>query len=689
MSGKEAVNAELPTGWLAASFSDVAKARMGPTILAKDLSEAGLPVYSAGKANTAWGFTKRDVPVFPNGTIIVSARGSIGFPKIPKETSFTSTQTTIAITPSPAIGSTYLQRFLQSSDWAEMSSGAAIPMLTISMLGELAVPLAPLPEQKRIADKLEAVLGRVDACRARLDRVPALLKRFRQSVLAAATSGQLTESWRESFSEAKKSNANSSRFLNERYSIPEEWEVKTLSELSTMVTSGSRGWADYYSSTGAVFIRAQNINADRLDLKEVAHVQLPDRAEGKRAVVKRNDLLITITGANVGKSARVKIDLEEAYISQHIALVKLRDPIVAAFIELFLWAENAGRGQLNEAAYGGGKPGLNLQNIRDLVIGLPSLPEQQEIVRRVEALFAFADRIEARLATAQKTVERLTPATLAKAFRGELVPQDPNDEPAHVLLKRMRVAQIPKESVEKVLEATDIVDLIGSYIQVKRAGSSFRANCPFHQEKTPSFYITPSTQRFHCFGCGKGGDAISFVRDHENLPFEDAVRKLASRAGIHIIEEDSDPHADQSRRARVETPIGTSQPTTRKNKKASSSKSSVTLVIIDNFTESHRTRVEKRNADFSGIFGSRNLLTVEKTDIHKNSNNSMSKSRFDSDVKGQKYLANFLKLATPPEDATELFKVAQLPIVDFYKQLAWEVEQGFIKTNGEELEAAS
>ena len=112
------------------------------------------------------------------------------------------------------------------------------------------------------------------------------------------------------------------------------------------------------------------------------------------------------------------------------------------------------------------------------------------------------------------------------------------------------VAQIPKESVEKVLEATDIVDLIGSYIQVKKAGSSFRANCPFHHEKTPSFYITPSTQRFHCFGCGAGGDAIAFVRDHENLPFVDAIRKLASRAGIHIVEEEGDPQADQSRRSR-------------------------------------------------------------------------------------------------------------------------------------------
>ncbi len=112
------------------------------------------------------------------------------------------------------------------------------------------------------------------------------------------------------------------------------------------------------------------------------------------------------------------------------------------------------------------------------------------------------------------------------------------------------VALIPKESVEKVLEATDIVDLIGSYIQLKKAGSQFKALCPFHHEKSPSFTITPSRQYYHCFGCQKGGNAISFVRDYENLPFVDAVRKLASRAGIHIVEEDSDPHADQSRRAR-------------------------------------------------------------------------------------------------------------------------------------------
>jgi DNA primase len=112
------------------------------------------------------------------------------------------------------------------------------------------------------------------------------------------------------------------------------------------------------------------------------------------------------------------------------------------------------------------------------------------------------------------------------------------------------VAQIPKESIEQVLSATDIVDLINSYVPLKRAGAQFRANCPFHNEKTPSFYVNPARQSFHCFGCGKGGDAITFVRDYENLPFTEAVRKLAGRAGIQIREEEADPEADKKRKSK-------------------------------------------------------------------------------------------------------------------------------------------
>lgn len=110
------------------------------------------------------------------------------------------------------------------------------------------------------------------------------------------------------------------------------------------------------------------------------------------------------------------------------------------------------------------------------------------------------------------------------------------------------MGRIPEETIEQVIAATDIVDLVGSYLPLKRAGSNFKANCPFHNEKTPSFMVNPARQSYHCFGCGEGGNAISFVMSYENLPFPDAIKKLANRAGVVVQEDAYDPEADKRRR---------------------------------------------------------------------------------------------------------------------------------------------
>ena len=110
------------------------------------------------------------------------------------------------------------------------------------------------------------------------------------------------------------------------------------------------------------------------------------------------------------------------------------------------------------------------------------------------------------------------------------------------------MGRIPEETIEQVLAATDIVDLVGSYLPLKRSGSNFKANCPFHNEKTPSFMVNPARQSYHCFGCGEGGNAISFVIAYENLPFPDAIKKLANRAGVVVQEDAYDPEADKRRR---------------------------------------------------------------------------------------------------------------------------------------------
>jgi DNA primase len=109
---------------------------------------------------------------------------------------------------------------------------------------------------------------------------------------------------------------------------------------------------------------------------------------------------------------------------------------------------------------------------------------------------------------------------------------------------------IPSETIEQIAAANDIVEVIGAYFPVKRAGANFKALCPFHQEKTPSFHVNPQRQTFHCFGCGVGGSVFRFVMEYEHIDFPSAVRKLAARVGIPIVEERGGPEEDRQHEAR-------------------------------------------------------------------------------------------------------------------------------------------
>ena len=142
--------------------------------------------------------------------------------------------------------------------------------------------------------------------------------------------------------------------------------------------------------------------------------------------------------ANTGDVCRVPDKIQAHYVCQSVALMR---PIIAetsSFIELFLNSSAHGQEQYRRWIYGEGRPHLSFDHLRATAIALPPLAEQQEIVRRVESLFKVADQIEERYQKAKAHVDKLTQSILAKAFRGELVPQDPNDEPASVLLERIR-----------------------------------------------------------------------------------------------------------------------------------------------------------------------------------------------------------------------------------------------------------
>ncbi len=297
----------------------------------------------------------------------------------------------------------------------DASSGNQLSMRNISQekLRQIPIPLAPLPEQKRIADKLDSVLARVDACRDRLDRLPALLKRFRQSILNAATSGRLTEDWR----------GNS----------PHEWSSDRLGSVAKFIDY--RGKTPIKTASGTPLITAKNVRRGFVSFEPREFIAESDYDTWMtRGFPSKGDVLIT-TEAPLGNIAVIEWDFKFA-LAQRIICLQFDEQIVGAYAAIALQSD-AFQTQLSEQSTGSTVAGIKASRLKELQIQIPSLDEQTEIVRRFEILFAFADRLEARLANARQQVGQLTPALLAKAFRGELVAQDPADEPATELLKRL------------------------------------------------------------------------------------------------------------------------------------------------------------------------------------------------------------------------------------------------------------
>ena len=311
-----------------------------------------------------------------------------------------------------------------------ISKGTNINNLKREHLLEYEICFPPLNEQRRIVAKVEELFSELDKGIESLKTAREQLKIYRQAVLKHAFEGKLTAQWRED----KKNDS---------------WMETTLGSLLSYLTSRSRGWADYYSTKGDLFIRAQNLKYDRLDLDDVAYVQLPEKSEGMRTRVQIGDLLITITGANVTKTGYVKHDLGKAYVSQHVALCRPIETVNTEFLYWYLIAESSGRRQLNKFAYGAGKPGLNLNNIRSVKVSIPCLEEQKQIVLQIKSLLSIEDKLIDSIDVELQRVELLRQSILKKAFSGQLVPQDPNDEPAAVLCDRIRAAKAAQPQAAK------------------------------------------------------------------------------------------------------------------------------------------------------------------------------------------------------------------------------------------------
>jgi type I restriction enzyme, S subunit len=333
----------------------------------------------------------------------------------------------------------------------DITSATAQPAFSVQRLKTLSIKIAPLPEQRRIVAKLENLLGKVNACQKRLERIPLILKRFRQSVLAAACSGRLTEDWREENQKVESAfellkNVNNDAEVCEDTDLPPTWSKCYLESLADLITKGaSPRWQGInYSDDGVLFVTSENVGWGKMLLEQSKYVEPKINEIQPRSILKQGDILTNIVGASIGRSAIYESDAI-ANVNQAVALIRLRKGLERRYI-LHVLNSPSVVDYIHNQAVDVARANVSLSDVRRFPIAVPPLAEQKEIVRRVKTLYALADTIETRHHKAKAHVDKLTQSILAKAFRGELVPQDSNDEPAEVLLERIRKERDQTES---------------------------------------------------------------------------------------------------------------------------------------------------------------------------------------------------------------------------------------------------
>ena len=430
----------LPKGWTIAKLGDICFTTSGGTPSRKVPNYYGgnIPWVKSGELDkglildteekiTEDAIKNSSAKLFPKGTLLIALYGATVGKLAFLGIDATTNQAVCGIYKSHAVESKLLYYFLQleKSNLVSQSIGGAQPNISQGIIKDLTIPLAPLNEQKRILAKLEQLLTDLDKGIEYLETTKQQLKVYRQAVLKWAFEGKLTN---EHVKDGE---------------LPEGWEWKNSGELFSFVTSGSRGWAKYYSKEGAIFIRITNLDFDTLEIdltpEKIQYVNPPLTSEGIRTKVQEGDFLFSITGY-LGMFA-IAPKLDNAFVNQHISLCRPKSGYNKKFIGYWIISKSGGYHHLNKLQKGATKAGLGLDDIKGFPIPIAPKEEQDKIVQEIESRLSVCDKIEETIESSLQQAEALRLSIIKKAFEGKLVPQDPNDEPAEKLLERIRATK--------------------------------------------------------------------------------------------------------------------------------------------------------------------------------------------------------------------------------------------------------
>ncbi|MGX0889816.1 type I restriction enzyme S subunit [Pseudomonas sp. ADAK2 TE3594] len=458
---------ELPNGWAETSLGQLATYINGKGFKKTEWQESGLPIIriqNLNNPNLPFNYADEDHEEkykVLSGDLLFAWSASLGVYIWNGDDAWLN-QHIFRVEPDlRLVSKNYLYYAIKNSieELYKKTHGMGMVHLTKGQFERHEIWLPPLNEQIRITNKLDSLFAKVDVAQTSLKNIPSLLKRFRQAVLAAATSGRLSgDSVAESieYYEALEEQIFSTPKSAKLVSLSEdeiadaknlfggpEWGRWRLFSLEQLVDP-ERGIPYGIIQTGEAqdegvpTVRCGDVKP--LIVLEESLKKVAPEIESKysRTRLKGGEVLLAIRGT-VGNAAVASKGLagRNANISREVAMIPIIPNIDPKFIAMLLQSPGGFR-CLAEKVRGVAQKGINLADVKRFVTPLPSLNEQKEIVNRVESLFALADVVEKQYGETKKRIDRLMPSLLAKAFCGQLVSQDPNDESANLLLERIK-----------------------------------------------------------------------------------------------------------------------------------------------------------------------------------------------------------------------------------------------------------
>ena len=455
----------IPSSWVWATLGEVFEVNYGKGLKESSRHGSGsIPVYGSNGV-VGW----HNAALVTGPCIVIGRKGTAGAVHLSRGDCW-PIDTTYWTRPPAEVSIEYAYHLLGNLGLGLLDRSTAIPGLNREDLYSQAVPLAPFPEQRRIVAKIEELLSQLDAGVAALKGAQANLKRYKASVLQAACEGRLVpqgpndepaatllerilaerrDKW-EADLRAKGKDPKKAKYVEPKppdadglQELPEGWCWATIGQIGTVSGGLTKNPRRIRLPKRLPYLRVANVYADELRLNDVAEIGVEDR-EVERYSLESGDLLLVEGNGSleqIGRAALWDGSIKPCLHQNHIIRVRLAHPSMGKFVLSWLLSEDGRKHVESVASSTSGLYTLSLSKVSSMACPLPPIMEQARIVRAIEGQHLLLEKVSQSVSPAITRAGRLGREILERAFEGDLVPQDPTDEPASVMLERIRAAR--------------------------------------------------------------------------------------------------------------------------------------------------------------------------------------------------------------------------------------------------------